>query len=46
VVFATDAPLGPIAPTIKVMDDLGLDPATHAKIMVGNAERLMNMAIK
>jgi uncharacterized protein len=45
VVFATDAPLGPIATTIKVMDDLDLDAATRRKIMVGNAERLMNMTI-
>jgi uncharacterized protein len=45
VVFATDAPLGPIATTIKVMDDLGLDPAVRRKIMVGNAERLMNMKL-
>jgi predicted TIM-barrel fold metal-dependent hydrolase len=43
VVFATDAPLGPIAVTIKAMDDLNLDPAARRKIMCGNAERLMNM---
>ena len=42
VVFATDAPLGPIPTTIKVLDDLGLDAGTRNKIMVGNAERLMN----
>jgi hypothetical protein len=42
VVFATDAPLGPIPTTIKVLDDLSLDAATRGKIMVGNAERLMN----
>jgi uncharacterized protein len=43
VVFATDAPLAPIAAHIKALDDLGLDPAVRHKIMVGNAERLMNM---
>ncbi len=43
VVFATDAPLGPIVKTRKVIDDLDLDAATYRKIMVGNAERLMNM---
>jgi aminocarboxymuconate-semialdehyde decarboxylase len=43
VVFATDAPLGPIPPTIKAIDDLDLDTATRRKIMVGNAERLMSM---
>ena len=28
---------------IKVLDDLNLDPAVRNKIMVGNAERLLNM---
>jgi len=46
VVFATDAPLGPIARTLEVMDALGLDAATRGKIMVGNAERLMNMRLQ
>jgi uncharacterized protein len=46
VVFATDAPLGPIAKTLAVIDDLGLDAATRNKIMVGNAERLMNMRLQ
>jgi predicted TIM-barrel fold metal-dependent hydrolase len=45
VVFATDAPLGPIAVTIKAMDNLDLDPAARRKIMCGNAERLINMTI-
>jgi aminocarboxymuconate-semialdehyde decarboxylase len=44
VVFATDAPLAPIPVHIKVLDDLKLDPAVHRKIMVGNAERLLNMS--
>jgi aminocarboxymuconate-semialdehyde decarboxylase len=43
VVFATDAPLGPIAKTIKVIDDLELDKAARAKIMDGNALALMKM---
>jgi len=42
VVFSTDAPLGPIAKTIAAVDRLGLEPATRRKIMVGNAERLLN----
>ena len=46
VVFATDAPLGPIAKTLAVIDDLGLDPAMRSKIMVSNAERLMNLRLQ
>jgi predicted TIM-barrel fold metal-dependent hydrolase len=42
VVFATDAPLGPIRKTLQVIEDLDLDPAARRQIMVGNAERLMN----
>jgi predicted TIM-barrel fold metal-dependent hydrolase len=45
-VFATDAPLGPIAKTLAVIDELDLDPATRRKIMVGNAERLMKMSFQ
>jgi uncharacterized protein len=45
VVFATDAPLGPIAKTLAVVDELGLDATTRRKIMVGNAERLMKMKL-
>ncbi|MDT3683997.1 MAG: amidohydrolase family protein [Pseudorhodoplanes sp.] len=43
-VFATDAPLGPIKPTIGVVDRLGLDEANLRKIKSGNAARLLNMA--
>jgi aminocarboxymuconate-semialdehyde decarboxylase len=43
VVFATDAPLGPIAKTIAAVDALALDEAERQKIMAGNAERLMKM---
>src|SRR5262249_57115245 len=42
VVFATDAPLGPIAKTIAAVDRLGLEPAARRKIMLANAERLLN----
>jgi predicted TIM-barrel fold metal-dependent hydrolase len=42
VVFATDAPLGPIARTIAALDALDLDPVTRRKVMQGNAERLLN----
>jgi len=41
VVFATDAPLGPIAKTIAAVEALALDAPTRAKIMSGNAERLL-----
>ncbi len=46
VVFATDAPLGPIGKTLAVMDELGLDGATRQKIMVGNAERLVKRKLQ
>ena len=50
VVFATDAPLAPIPVHIKVLDqvltDLELGPEVRRKIMVGNAEKLLNMAFK
>jgi aminocarboxymuconate-semialdehyde decarboxylase len=45
VVFATDAPLGPIAKTIAAVDALALDPGARAKIMHGNAERLMKIRL-
>jgi aminocarboxymuconate-semialdehyde decarboxylase len=43
VVFATDAPLGPIRPTVAAIDKLGLDAADARKVFAGNAERLLNM---
>lgn len=44
VVFATDAPLGPIAKTIAAVDALALEDAEREKIMVRNAERLLKMS--
>jgi len=43
VVFATDAPLGPIAPTIKTIGQLALAPDDAGKVFVGNAETLLKM---
>jgi predicted TIM-barrel fold metal-dependent hydrolase len=42
VVFATDTPLGPIAPTIDVIRRLDIDEADRRNIFCGNAERLLN----
>ena len=44
VVFASDAPLGPIRETFEVIDRLGLDAGDKKKVYSGNAERLMNMS--
>jgi predicted TIM-barrel fold metal-dependent hydrolase len=41
VVFATDTPLGPIAPTIDVIKRLDIADADRRKIFYGNAERLL-----
>ena len=41
VVFATDTPLGPIAPTIEVIKRLEIAEADRRKIFAGNAERLL-----
>ena len=43
VVFATDTPLGPIAPTIRTVEGLGLPAIEQRKIFAGNAEKLLNM---
>ncbi|HEY5378020.1 MAG TPA: amidohydrolase family protein [Pseudolabrys sp.] len=43
VVFATDAPLGPIAPTIEAVKKLELAPADQRKLFCGNAEKLLKM---
>jgi aminocarboxymuconate-semialdehyde decarboxylase len=44
VVFATDAPLGPIAKTLAAIDALDLEDGARQQIMVGTAERLMKMS--
>ena len=41
VVFATDTPLGPIAPTIDVIKRLEIADGDRRKIFAGNAERLL-----
>jgi predicted TIM-barrel fold metal-dependent hydrolase len=41
IVFATDTPLGPIAPTIAVIDGLDIDEDARRQIYIGNAERLV-----
>src|SRR5258708_25911841 len=41
VVFATDTPLGPIKPTIEVIDKLGLSDEHRRKIYVVHAEKLL-----
>jgi aminocarboxymuconate-semialdehyde decarboxylase len=41
IVFATDTPLGPIKPTIEVIDRLGLSEPDRRKVYVGNAEKLL-----
>jgi len=43
VVFATDAPLGPIAPTIKAINALKLATEDERKLLCGNAEKLLKM---
>jgi predicted TIM-barrel fold metal-dependent hydrolase len=41
VVFATDTPLGPIAPTIASIKGLDISDSDRQKIFMGNAERLL-----
>jgi aminocarboxymuconate-semialdehyde decarboxylase len=45
VVFATDTPLGPIAPTIDAIKRLEISEADRRKIFAGNAERLTKMKL-
>jgi len=45
VVFATDTPLGPIAPTIDTIKRLDIADDDRRKIFVGNAERLLRMKL-
>lgn len=42
-VFATDAPLGPIPPTLRALEALDLTPEDRRAVMAGNAERLLNL---
>jgi aminocarboxymuconate-semialdehyde decarboxylase len=46
VVFATDTPLGPIAPTIDAIRKLDISAAERRKIFCTNAERLLKMTIQ
>ncbi len=46
VVFATDTPLGPIAPTIDVIKRLDIADADRRKIFAGNAERLLKRKLR
>ena len=41
VVFATDTPLGPIAPTIETIKRLDIAESDRRKIFCGNAEKLI-----
>src|SRR5262245_17557129 len=45
VVFATDTPLGPIAPTIDVIKRLDVTDGDRRKIFAGNAERLLKLRL-
>jgi uncharacterized protein len=43
IIFATDAPLGPIRETIDAVHDLGLSRAAAEQVFSGNARRLLKM---
>jgi len=43
IVFATDAPFGPIRPTLEALEALDLSPEDRHAVMVGNAERLLRL---
>jgi uncharacterized protein len=45
VVFATDTPLGPIAPTIDTIKRLDVADGDRRKIFSGNAERLLKLKL-
>jgi uncharacterized protein len=45
VVFATDTPLGPIAPTIEAVRRLDIAESDRRKIFAGNAERLLHLKL-
>ena len=42
-VFATDAPFGPVAPQLAALEALELSPADRHALMRGNAERLLKL---
>jgi aminocarboxymuconate-semialdehyde decarboxylase len=42
-VFATDAPLGPIGETLRALERLDLTPDRRRAVMSGNAERLLRL---
>jgi aminocarboxymuconate-semialdehyde decarboxylase len=44
VLFATDAPLGPIKKTVEALHQQGVDDKTMAAIMSGNARRMLRLA--
>jgi predicted TIM-barrel fold metal-dependent hydrolase len=44
-VFATDTPLGPIAPTIDTIRRLDVSDGDRRKIFSGNAERLLKLKL-
>lgn len=43
VVFATDAPYGPVLPTLQAIEGLALTPADREAVLWGNAERLLRL---
>ncbi|MGG5823755.1 amidohydrolase family protein [Falsiroseomonas sp. HW251] len=43
IVFATDAPFGPIRPTLDALGALDLTPEERHAVMAGNAERLLRL---
>lgn len=43
VVFASDAPFGPIDPTLDALNQFDLTPEDRRKVMSGNAEKLLGM---
>ncbi len=44
VLFATDAPLGPIKKTVEALGAQGIDESTMAAIMSGNARRMLRLS--